>query len=134
MGYYWELRSRISFGLGFFQDALEASIQSRDEYKKSGDQVRANHALSGIAFFQMLIGEVEKGVANTKIVEDLIYETEDDYKVLSYYNGVNWILAHKCSGQPYKKLEDELKDYIRKKNDTMLLEHLEFAIQWKCKQ
>ena len=132
MGYFWELQSRIFFGLGFFHGALEASIESKKEYEKAGDMVRANHTLSGIAFFQMLTGQVEEGVANTKKVEDLIYETEDDYKVLSYYNGVNWILAHKCAGRPFKKLENELREYIRKKNDFLLLEHLKFVLNWQC--
>jgi hypothetical protein len=132
MGYFWELKGRIAFGQGLYQMALDASIQSKLAYEKSGDIVRANTSLSGVAFFQMLTGRVDEGLANTKKVEEIIYGTEDDYKVLSYYNGVNWILAHRCSGQPYEKLEKELRDYIRENEDALLLEHLEFALNWEC--
>jgi len=132
MGYFWELRGRIAFGLGVYQEALDATLKSKEEYEKSGDLIRANHSLSGIAFFQLLTGQVHKGLANTQKVEDIIYETEDDYKVLSYYNGVNWILANKCSEQPYQKLEKELRDYGVQNEDNLLLEHLEFALNWNC--
>ena len=64
----------------------------------------ATYTQSSIAFFEILTGRAEAGIERTKKIDDIIYSVEDEYKKLSFYNGLNWIIALRCSGKDYNGL------------------------------
>ena len=132
--YYHELLSRVFFGLGDYEAALEEANESHQVYEKLGDSVAATYTQSSIAFFEILTGRAEAGIERTKKIDDIIYSVEDEYKKLSFYNGLNWIIALRCSGKDYTDFEHGLRDKIADSGDQLLKKHLDFALTWNCGQ
>jgi tetratricopeptide (TPR) repeat protein len=131
LGFYHELRSRLAFKKGRYQEALEASLASIEEYELDGDAFRATQAKSGAAYFMILTGRVEEGLTLTKEVDDVIFRA-DGLEQLSFYNAINWLQGYRCKGKPYDDLEKQLKNRIASHKDQFLKEHLEFALKWDC--
>jgi len=130
--YYFELLSRVAFGLGHYSQALRHSNMSYQAYDESGDKVRAVQALSAVGFFKIINGQIEEGLEDTKRVDEVIYATDSEYKRLSYYNAINWIIAYRCSEHDYAELERSVRQGIRDNKDLLLMKQLKFALSWNC--
>jgi hypothetical protein len=133
MGYYYELKSRVAMGTGFYTEALYFSEKSHATYLASGDFIRATNALCSVAFFQLLVGEIDEGIANTKKVDGTIYGS-NEFSQISYYNLLNWLLIYRCSKEPYTQIESDLRAYIEKSNDSYLEKVFDFVKNWNCEE
>lgn len=131
-GYYYELLSRVSFGLGHYSQALENSKLSYKHYVEAGDEARAIQTLSAVGYYKILNGQIEEGLEDTKRVDEAIYATESEFKRLSYYNAINWIIAYRCSGHDYSEIERSVREGIENNNDLHLMKQLKFALVWNC--
>ena len=130
--YYYELLSRVAFGLGHYSQALRHSEMSYQQYDEAGDRVRSVQALSAVGFFKIINGQIEEGLEDTKRVDEIIYATDSEYKRLSYYNAINWIIAYRCSGNEYDELEKSVRQGINDNKDLLLMKQLKFALGWNC--
>lgn len=131
-GYYFELLSRVAFGLGEFAQALAHSEASYSNYEQAGDKIRAVQAMSAVGFYKIINGRITEGLEDTRQVDEEIYATENEYKRLSYYNAINWIVAYRCSGHDYKTLVESVEQAIQANKDLLLMKHLKFALSWNC--
>ena len=131
LGYYYELYSRIAFAQGEYRNALGLSTLSLLEYRSQGDERRSTHALSTVGFFKIITGQVKEGLLDTQTVQDRIDDSED-YQELSYYNGINYLIAARCAKKNFTYLRNDIAQYIKDTKDVYLEEVLEFAMTWNC--
>lgn len=131
-GYYYELLSRVAFGLGHYSQALAHSKDSYDHYSNAGDKVRSVQALSAVGFYKIINGYIEEGLEDTKRVDEEIYLTKSEYKRLSYYNAINWVIAYRCTDHDYSDLEQSIREGILNNEDLLLQKQLKFALTWNC--
>lgn len=132
LGYYYELLSRVEFRKGRYANALEHLENALSEHGE--DFVRATRVLSGIAFYKLLLGQIDGGLADTKLVDLRLNEDPSQFPKTSYHNGVNWLIIKKCSQDEYQDIENGIREYITASNDWMLEWTLRFAIAFDCNQ
>ena len=129
-GHFWHLKARAAFGRGLYDQALEFSRHSYDEYRANEDIENYSNELSEIGLYLILTGELKEGLEKTHEASQLI--TENGFKKLSYYNAVNLILAYRCSGLDYMEIEENVRLWIETQKDFFLKSHLEFALNYQC--
>ena len=140
LGFYYELYSRIAFAQGDYQSALGLGSLSLFEYETEGDTRRSTYALSTVGFYKILTGQVKEGLEDTQTVQDRIDESEDFHE-LSFYNGINYLIAAKCSKKnstlllkDVTELEKDIVKYVADTHDSFLEEVLTFSKTWRCKR
>ena len=132
--YYYELLSRVFFGTMDYNAALDAARESHKGYLENGDPISATHALSSVAFYEILTGQAEAGVLKNKEIDEIIYSDGEEYRKLSFYHAINWILVLRCAEEDYSDYEDEVNRYLNQSMDFFLKRLLNFSLTWNCGQ
>ena len=131
LGYYYELFSRIAFSEGKYRSALGLSTLALFEYESQKDDFRSTYAQSTVGFYKIITGQVRDGLEDTRLVQERI-DDSGEFQELSYYNGINFLIAARCSKKNFTDVLKQIKGYIRDSRDTHLEEILEFALTWNC--
>jgi len=132
LGFFYQLKSNVYLGLTDYQKALSMAERSYSEFKANDDNYSAVQIRPTIGFLKILNGDIDGGIAETRRVDEIIYSTKSEYRVLSYYNALNWILIYRCSGEPFEDMVAEIKAYNQEEKDIRLMELLEFVLAWPC--
>jgi hypothetical protein len=127
--FYWEpsgdhysARARLAFETQDYELGLEYSIRTKDFYLDDPDQMAS--AISGEAFFLMLLGDVEEGYRLSLKAEAIAFELKDDKKY--HFNLINEVLYRLHYGLPVDELMQMLNKYQLKKPDPYLAHVIRF--------
>ncbi len=131
LAYFHEVESELYFKVGNYQQALNASKMSLNYYE--GVDINGTaRMLSNVGFYEMLLGNFEKGLAKTVESEVIILKTGK--MKLYFYNKLNLMLFLKCSGFSHHSVEGTIKDYAENERDLVLEGYLAFLENYSCER
>ncbi|CAM2065385.1 Tetratricopeptide repeat protein [Sulfidibacter corallicola] len=130
LGYFFELKTRISFAKGDYVESLRYSRLCYEEYAKINDLESMVSARINIGFFNVLNGNLREGIENA-------LEADRHIKIHNFVrasrtNNAVWMLIYRCRNQDYQTLERDLKEWIAHQNDEMLESLRRFVTECEC--
>ena len=137
-GIYYQLQSRVAFykrnyvgGLGFALAMLDSYENAPED--DAGDLMKKGvaHALSDVAFFLILTGDLAEAENKTNQANELLESIGDSNRLI--WNRLNMLMLLKCNGDSrYLSLVTEINAYAEKQGDQELIDFLTFALDWHC--
>lgn len=125
---YYVLKTELAFKMNDYKLALKYSRISLDD--AVGDDPASTAAHINIAFYSLLLGDLEGALANNQIASRLILK--NNFTNYHPFSRLNLLLYKRCAGEDYQVLVDEIEASIIANHDNNLKSLLDFVLKWEC--
>ena len=123
--HYYLLYTELSARTGDYTEGLKMAQLAYDSVKGTAKRESLAEALMTLGLFYTLVGDYERGLAQTLDAERLIHELGDEKKLM--YNLVNSILADRCLGSDASPEIEEIENWATMNSDEIILFYLNLA-------
>lgn len=123
--YYYLLFTELSARKGDYAEGLKMAQLAYDSVEGTTKRESLAEAHMTLGLFYTLVGDHERGLAQTLDAERLIHELGDEKKLM--YNLVNTVLADRCLGNDASPEIEEIGNWATMNSDETILFYLNLA-------
>jgi len=123
--YYYLLYTELSARKGDYAKGLKMAQLAFENVKGTAKRESLAEASMTLGLFYTLVGDYERGLAQSLDAERLIHELGDEKKLI--YNLVNTVLADLCLGSDASPEIEEIENWATMNHDETILFYLNLA-------